>query len=166
MLKKLRRYFLTPTVVLSICCLCGGPLHAKKGGGGGNGGGGGAPTVSYSLTLLGTLGGKFSIAEGLNEEGDVVGWSLPAVGGASHAFLNTTDGNGARVMLDLNDLLAPADQALWLLQEASDINDNGQIVGWGDLYDAGGQRLGSRSVPPHARLAANRRESGHTGWRQ
>ena len=147
MLQTLQQPFLTLAVVLSICCQPSGLVHAKKGGGGGNGGGGGggAPTVSYSLTLLGTLGGNYSIAEGLNEQGDVVGWSLPAVGGASHAFLNTTDGNGGRVMLDLNDLLTPADQALWLLKEALDINDNGQIVGWGDLFDAGGQRIGSRA---------------------
>src|SRR5690242_12965143 len=41
----------------------------------------------YTVQDLGTLGGSFSLAGGMNEEGSVVGFSTVAGNGAVHAFL-------------------------------------------------------------------------------
>ena len=76
------------------------------------------------LQDLGVLsGGKNSSAYGVNDAGQVVGYSQDAVGD-SRAFLFE---NGQ--MKDLNQLIA-ADIG-WRLSEASAINNNGQIVGYG-----------------------------------
>lgn len=75
-----------------------------------------------SLSDLGTLGGRFSSAFSLNELGQIVGTADSASG--PHAFLYT---GGA--MQDLNSLIDPATG--WILVEARDINESGQIVGWG-----------------------------------
>ncbi|HEX6284134.1 MAG TPA: hypothetical protein VFZ71_04640, partial [Pyrinomonadaceae bacterium] len=73
---------------------------------------------------LGHLGGNYSIAHAVNNNAEVVGYStLP--GGARRAFRWTTDGG----MKDLNTLL-PANSG-WVLTEAWDINDRGQIAGNG-----------------------------------
>lgn len=75
-----------------------------------------------SLSDLGTLGGANSKAFALNELGQVVGTSDSIPG--RHAFLY-----GAGTMQDLNSLIDPATG--WILMEARDINESGQIVGWG-----------------------------------
>ncbi len=75
------------------------------------------------MTDLGTLGGLWSIANSINDSGQVVGWSS-AYSGDSHAFLYS-----GGVMTDLNDLL-PAGSG-WVLQSAIDINNFGQITGYG-----------------------------------
>jgi probable HAF family extracellular repeat protein len=75
------------------------------------------------MTDLGTLpGGSSSIAHGINDSGQVVGWADTS-GGNWHAFLYS---NGA--MADLNALV-PASG--WTLENANAINDSGQIVGYG-----------------------------------
>jgi probable HAF family extracellular repeat protein len=82
---------------------------------------------------LGTLPGReVSGACGINNCGDVVGSSLKWPQLDQHAFL-WTDG----AMYDLNDFLPP--DTGWELLVAKDINDAGQIVGWGkvDLDDDG-----------------------------
>lgn len=75
---------------------------------------------------LGTLGGVRSQAFGINEQGQVVGYSN--VAGQStdvwRAFIYSND-----TMIDLNNLIAP--DSGWVLTHARDINDNGQIVGYG-----------------------------------
>ena len=73
---------------------------------------------------LGTLGGEFSVALGMNAAGQVVGHSLPATGELLHAFLYS-DG----VMNDLNSLI-PTNSS-WSWYSAADINDHGQIVAFG-----------------------------------
>ena len=77
-----------------------------------------------TLTDLGTLpGGTQSFAYGINNSGQVVGASDSVVS-TLHAFLYS----GGR-MKDLNALI-PANSG-WVLTEARDINDGGQIVGTG-----------------------------------
>jgi probable HAF family extracellular repeat protein len=83
----------------------------------------------YGIHAIGSLGSGFSVAVGLNDLGNVVGysWTAPTVErpqGARHAFLFT----GGPV-LDLNDVL-PAESG-WELVEARDINNRGQIIGRG-----------------------------------
>jgi probable HAF family extracellular repeat protein len=85
-----------------------------------------------SLTDLGTLGGTNSGVYnwgrflGINSLSVVVGTSEIAVGSPEiHAFIFDTR------MRDLNDLIPVASG--WILRVASDINDAGQITGWGDI---------------------------------
>jgi probable HAF family extracellular repeat protein len=74
---------------------------------------------------LGTLPGrKTSSALGINNYGDVVGSSMEWPQSDQHVFLWTV---GA--MHDLNSYLPP--DSSWELLVAKDINDAGQIVGWG-----------------------------------
>jgi probable HAF family extracellular repeat protein len=83
--------------------------------------------IRYSVTDLGTLGGDWSSADGINNAGQVVGGAYTA-SGIIHAFLYS---GGS--MIDLGTL--GGDYSC-----ASGINDNGQVVGEasiasGDLYD-------------------------------
>lgn len=77
-----------------------------------------------TMSDLGTLGGSDSEAESINDFGQIVGFSNPLNSPAGHAFLYD---QGA--MLDLNDLIDPA--AGWLLVEATEINNSGQIIASG-----------------------------------
>jgi probable HAF family extracellular repeat protein len=82
-----------------------------------------------TMTDLGTLpGGTQSYANGINASGQVVGESM--INGWDHPFLYS---NGT--MTDLNTLIAPTSG--WYLEEATAINDLGQIVGFG--YNSQGQ---------------------------
>jgi probable HAF family extracellular repeat protein len=74
---------------------------------------------------LGTLGGTSSAASGLNELGQVVGWSQ-TTSGQKHAFIWTSDTG----MVDLGKLMGGS------YSVASSINEYGEIVGYGD--DANG----------------------------
>jgi probable HAF family extracellular repeat protein len=99
-----------------------------------------------TMADLGTLGGDGSWAEAINDFGHVVGRSDNA-SGYSRAFLY--DGT---TMIDLNDLL-PSGSG-WVLTNARDINDAGQIVGSGTI---GGQShaflMGPSAVPEPTSLA-------------
>ena len=75
------------------------------------------------MTDLGTLGGRSSSANDINESGQIVGWANTN-GGASHAFIYS---NGE--MVDLNALIDPTSG--WTLHEAYAINNSGQVVGAG-----------------------------------
>ncbi len=78
-----------------------------------------------TMTNLGVLtGGTESWAFGLNESQVVVGTSN-VTGGAYHAFV----WDSTNLMRDLNNLI-PAGSG-WTLTRATDINDDGTIVGWG-----------------------------------
>jgi probable HAF family extracellular repeat protein len=71
---------------------------------------------------LGTLGGTFSAARGINNLGVIVGDSLTCGEEAHHGFVYL---NGA--MYDLNDLLRPLYQACEILHAIA-INDRNEIV--------------------------------------
>ncbi|MCC6528510.1 MAG: hypothetical protein IT373_38040 [Polyangiaceae bacterium] len=73
-------------------------------------------------TDLGTLGGTESVAQALNDAGQVVGWSRLA-SGDYHAFL-WDDG----VMLDLGTLGGAS-------STAADVNAHGQVVGMASVAD-------------------------------
>jgi probable HAF family extracellular repeat protein len=75
-------------------------------------------------TMLGTLGGSFSIARGINNRGDVVGGSLTEGDENFHGFLCR-----GKNLYDLNDFLDP--EAGWELIQALAINSKGEIIGIG-----------------------------------
>jgi probable HAF family extracellular repeat protein len=79
--------------------------------------------------MLGTLGGSFSIARGINNRGEIVGGSLNRGDDDFHGFLYR---NGK--LHDLNDLLQP--DSGWELIQAVAINDNGEIIGIGSSNGA------------------------------
>lgn len=80
----------------------------------------GSAWASYTIIDLGTLGGTYSAAAAINNNGEVVGDSYTSEG-ISHAFLYT---NGA--MTDLGTLGGSQ-------SGATDINDSGEIVGGSEV---------------------------------
>jgi len=78
------------------------------------------------MISLGTLGtGDESIAYGINADGDVVGYSNTNTYKDNRAFIYT-DGT----LVNLNERIHPS--LGWTLSQAYDINDNGQICGYGN----------------------------------
>jgi probable HAF family extracellular repeat protein len=73
------------------------------------------------MTDIGTLGGTFSNAFGINTAGQIVGSATTADDAALHAFLYT-----GGVMSDLNNMIGSAPS--WKINSASAINNSGQIV--------------------------------------
>jgi probable HAF family extracellular repeat protein len=74
---------------------------------------------------LGTLGGNSGFATGINDAGQVVGWAETAEG-SIHAFITRPEGRG---MMDLNSLVDLPEG--WVLTNASDITNNGQMIATG-----------------------------------
>jgi probable HAF family extracellular repeat protein len=106
-------------------------------------------TEAAGMKDLGHLGGGTSLATAINNNGVVVGRST-LINGATHAFRWTQ----AEGMVDLNSLL-PSGSG-WVLQEAWDINDNGQITGFG-LHN--GAQHAFRYNPPGVITTASRRSN-------
>jgi probable HAF family extracellular repeat protein len=71
-----------------------------------------------TITDLGTLGGGYSIGTGINDAGQVIGFSSTARDAAEHAFLWQRG-----VMIDLGTLGGTT-------SHAQGINGTGQVVGW------------------------------------
>ena len=88
-------------------------------------GGTGGPAGNPQMQDLGTLGGAYSAAYGINDSGGVVGVSMDANNSAQHAFIWTSSSG----MQDLNALI-PSGTG-WTLTAANGINANGDIVGYG-----------------------------------
>ena len=88
-----------------------------------------------TITALATLGGDFSEAGGINDNGQVVGFSHTATG-ESHAFITGPDGVGMRELGTSNYSLA------------TDINNAGQVVGesGGDAFITGPDGTGMRNI--------------------
>ena len=85
---------------------------------------GAKPAVRYTLTDLGTLGGTFSQAYGVNDKGWVVGYSSTEGDSAFHAFLWHRG-----VMTDLGTL-GGGDPVPYSL--ALSINNRGEIAGFSE----------------------------------
>jgi probable HAF family extracellular repeat protein len=83
-------------------------------------------TAAGPMQDLGTLGGAFSSATGINASGQIVGNSSTTGDAANHAFLYT---GGS--MYDVNSLIASTSG--WEIVNAVAINDGGQIAGTGWL---------------------------------
>lgn len=75
-------------------------------------------------TMLGTLGGSFSIARAINNRGEIVGGSLTEGDENFHGFLYRN-----HRLYDLNEFLDPG--AGWELLQAFSINNHGEIIGIG-----------------------------------
>jgi probable HAF family extracellular repeat protein len=77
---------------------------------------------------LGNLGGLYSYARAINDAGQIVGTSGINTSNPLqyHAFTYLND-----TLIDLNTLI-PID-SVWILEDAYDINNKGQIVGYGQI---------------------------------
>lgn len=96
----------------------------------------GSPQTGYThafrysagvLTDFGTLGGTNSDARGLNNFGQMVGVSDMATPNVTHGFVYTYSGGA---VYDVNTLLDSSSTG-WTVRYATNINDVGQIVGYG-----------------------------------
>jgi probable HAF family extracellular repeat protein len=74
------------------------------------------------------LGSVTSCADAINDEGEVVGYYTG--GGVNHAFLATVNSSNGVTFTDLSTLF---ESQGWFLNEATGINDAGQIVGYGTM---------------------------------
>lgn len=87
------------------------------------------------MTGLPTLGGSSACAYSINLRGWAVGTSGVAGDGETHGFIY--DGS---TVIDLNDTLPAADQAVWVVTDASGINRKGQIAATGRHRVYGSER--------------------------
>jgi len=99
-----------------------------------------APATSFTVTDLGTLGGLTSTATGLNDAGQIVGYSATS-DGTTHAFRTVANMPINPATDDLGTLGGPNSQA-------TGINASGQVAGTSE---------NSQGVPRAFRTAANAR---------
>jgi probable HAF family extracellular repeat protein len=153
-----------------------GGSETSDGGGSQTSDGGSSARVLYDVTELGTLGGDYIEANGINEVGQVVGVSQTA-SGANHAYLWQADGgmvdlgspcSGNSRAFDINnhgrvagnaDCQTPRgffwENGQFTLLELADggttngayaINDDGDVVGWANATAPGGHTLYSSNA--------------------
>jgi len=79
--------------------------------------------IVYEVIDLGTLGGAQSLANSINDAGQIVGQAGSSDGHSRATLFDTT---GAGNNIDLNTLIDPASG--WTLTSANGINDSGWIV--------------------------------------
>jgi uncharacterized membrane protein len=102
--------------------------------------------ATQTMTDLGTLSGdSFSQARGINGSDQVVGYSYS--GSGSRAVIS---GPTAGTMQDLNTLIAA--NTGWALQQAWDIDNNGDILGTGTLNGTASSFLLQPALPGDANL--------------
>jgi probable HAF family extracellular repeat protein len=77
---------------------------------------------SKTVTEIGRLGGDYSRATGINDAGQLAGFSATAEG-ARHAFISGPNGMG---MIDLNSLVNLSGGVF--LSRVMDINNEGQVI--------------------------------------
>ena len=75
-------------------------------------------------TFLGTIGDAGSVANAINNGGQVVGWIQPSAGTSLAVIWDGVNATDLNSFLDVSSVSAG-----WLLTNAEDINDKGQIVG-------------------------------------
>jgi probable HAF family extracellular repeat protein len=75
------------------------------------------------------LGNVTSCADAINDEGQVVGFYKQS--GVNQAFVATVSSSNVVTITNLNTLIPAQPSNGWFLQEATGINDAGQIVGYG-----------------------------------
>jgi len=115
---------------------------------------------TFSFENLGTFpGGGISLALAINR-----GWT--AVGAA---YLDPSGTGNYRAALfsngrvvNLNDTLGWFEQGLWRLREATGINDNGEIVGWGESWADNGRHHAFK-LTPRAHLEITTAEAAQAG---
>ena len=81
--------------------------------------------ADWTIKALGTLGGTTSFANGLNNLGQVVGYSYTAGDTIKNAFITGANGSGMTSLGTLGGTMS----------EARSINNSGHVVGW--AYSAG-----------------------------
>ncbi|TVQ63180.1 MAG: hypothetical protein EA378_02495 [Phycisphaerales bacterium] len=88
----------------------------------------GHPPLAHfaDIQLLGSLGGSYTEARGVNDAGQIVGFSFDAHGRRRAFFWDAGTG-----IIDLNNYLSGSDASQWTLRSAEAINNTGQIVGTG-----------------------------------
>ncbi len=105
----------------------------------------------YAFNELGTLpNGGISYGLALNSGGTVVGTAYRDASGLGN-ILAALFANGR--VFNLNDGLSPLDSAEWTLLQATGINDNGEMVGWGQKTVEG--QLHAFKLTPRAHIVAN-----------
>lgn len=85
------------------------------------------PPVQYQITWVEVPGNRSNFVRGINNNGVAVGHTSNEDNTIHYAFQYTVN-NG---MLDLNSEIDP--DSGWVLRQAFDINDSGQIVGKGEI---------------------------------
>ena len=97
-------------------------------------------TFTYTLTVLGTLGGTISVGRGVNASGQVTGYSYTTGNAAQHAFFYS-----GGMMTDLNTLIASGTG--FTLTDATGISDTSFIA------NSSGQRRAFLLTPNSASAA-------------
>ena len=143
----MKKYLSLLAVLALLCC----PVELTAG----RGGGGKPPKdeepppppaeALYEYVGLGNLGGEDVFTHAINNANDVVGAATIPNGGGWHAYWSTSDASGVRLpMIDLNDFVDPASSLT--LTDAFSINDQGQIVGQGNITGIFYTQVATRSA--------------------